>query len=670
MYTVVQYEGDGVQTDFTFSFPYLSTSHVKVFLNGLLQLKSLNYNLIGANTIRFDDPPGANALIEIKRQTSPGDPIVDFVDASSLRAEDLDNAYLHNFYLSQEANDYFVKLVNDALIGIADGTAITATEPDEVIAALVNEMLNDAAADTLQQRVNDIDANAESILSLGENLQVQLNNLAQGTAAVVFVQNEEPVPGVGGVVDPIPDGARWYDANDSNKPYLWDAATLEWVSIEDPRIGQAVTDISLLTTSVEDNNTAILNEQQARSNADSALATTLSLIGAENAGATAFVLNTATVKVDSDTGNTLAQTLQSLQAADASNYAAINQIATIDLPAVRAKYGVSLNVNGYVTGFVQNNDGDSGAFVILADKFAIVDPSGDPSEAEYVPFEVTNGKLNMRGDVQIDGDLVVNGTLNGAKIVSGGIGTLQLDNSAVTVDKLSANAVSAEKIQANAITAGKINVSDLSAISANLGSITAGNLTLNSSGYIRGGATGYMSGSGFWMGYSSGYKFHIGNPAGGNYMQWDGSTLTVKGNLVVGDYIASDTALASANTQRSYSGSSWATAKSFKVDRNGTVRIKALVKREQGTVVDYPRYRIVRGSTVVDGPTDITSLSYVAISHDVSGISADEIVQIQLNGGTVYDSEVQSNLPSAGYVDNGSLCADVAFGSGITVTYN
>ena len=46
-----------------------------------------------------------------------------------------------------------------------------------------------------------------------------------------------------------------------------------------------------------------------------------------------------------------------------------------DILTLEAKYGVSLDVNGYVTGFVQNNDGTSGSFEILADTFAVATPS-------------------------------------------------------------------------------------------------------------------------------------------------------------------------------------------------------------------------------------------------------------------------------------------------------
>lgn len=49
--------------------------------------------------------------------------------------------------------------------------------------------------------------------------------------------------------------------------------------------------------------------------------------------------------------------------------------------------GVELNANGYITGFVQNNDGRRGDFLILADRFAV----GSPGNPTSVPFQVLDG---------------------------------------------------------------------------------------------------------------------------------------------------------------------------------------------------------------------------------------------------------------------------------------
>jgi len=66
------------------------------------------------------------------------------------------------------------------------------------------------------------------------------------------------------------------------------------------------------------------------------------------------------------------------------------------------------------------------------------------------------------------------------------------------------------------------------------GGITVGNITMGSRNYIRGGAVGYNSGVGFWLGYDTGapagYKFFVGSSVG-NKMTWDGSTLAITGSI-------------------------------------------------------------------------------------------------------------------------------------------
>jgi hypothetical protein len=56
-------------------------------------------------------------------------------------------------------------------------------------------------------------------------------------------------------------------------------------------------------------------------------------------------------------------------------------------------------------------------------------------------------------------------------------------------------------------------------------------------GYIYGGMTDYMTGAGYFLGLNEGlYKFAVGNPAG-NYLNWDGENLYLKGVMELTDAI-------------------------------------------------------------------------------------------------------------------------------------
>jgi hypothetical protein len=77
--------------------------------------------------------------------------------------------------------------------------------------------------------------------------------------------------------------------------------------------------------------------------------------------------------------------------------------------------------------------------------------------------------------------------------------------------------------------------------------ITGGGITLSSGGNIKGGQSAYNSGTGFFLGYeSSQYKFSIGNQT--NRLTWDGSTMTVQGDITATSGTFTGTVNANAGT--------------------------------------------------------------------------------------------------------------------------
>lgn len=61
-----------------------------------------------------------------------------------------------------------------------------------------------------------------------------------------------------------------------------------------------------------------------------------------------------------------------------------------------------------------------------------------------------------------------------------------------------------------------------------------GSLTVGASGHIKGGATAFATGAGFWLGHDAGlYKFYIGSGTGptDQYLTWDGASLSIAGAL-------------------------------------------------------------------------------------------------------------------------------------------
>jgi hypothetical protein len=125
---------------------------------------------------------------------------------------------------------------------------------------------------------------------------------------------------------------------------------------------------------------------------------------------------------------------------------------------------------------------------------------------------------------------------------------------------IAALTISGNEIAGNTITADKLLVLKLSAVTADMGSLTSGDITISNTGFIRGGATDYNTGTGFWMGYSGGaYKFFIGTNSG-NKLLWTGTALEIAGTITasagaIGGWLLGATSLSANNLILSSTGS-------------------------------------------------------------------------------------------------------------------
>jgi predicted nucleic acid-binding Zn-ribbon protein len=139
-----------------------------------------------------------------------------------------------------------VELEGETILNLETGLEVDIQNLGDV-AIFVNE-----SNSTIQGNIDLLEGNIQNLTSL----------IGDVTAGVgdVYLQDSEPVAGVGGIPNPIPDGSRWYDTDDNNAPYYWNGAA--WVSLLDPRIGQnaaAVTALQTRMTTAEgdiDTNTA------------------------------------------------------------------------------------------------------------------------------------------------------------------------------------------------------------------------------------------------------------------------------------------------------------------------------------------------------------------------------------------------------------------------------
>ena len=147
---------------------------------------------------------------------------------------------------------------------------------------------------------------------------------------------------------------------------------------------------------------SVTTEATARASADASLATSISTLTANYIAAdstiAASVTTEATARASADTA--LSSSVSTLSTTVGGHTATLSTHGS-SIGGLEAKYGVTLDVNNYITGFSQNNSGTTGDFIVKADTFKVV----MPGEVAITPFAVT------AGGVEINGDLVVNGTI-------------------------------------------------------------------------------------------------------------------------------------------------------------------------------------------------------------------------------------------------------------------
>ena len=160
------YTGDGSTTAFSFTFPYLETTDIKVSLDAV---DTTAYTLSNATTVSFTTAPASGVAIRIYRQTSSDNLQATFYPGSAIRSSDLNNNFTQNLYVTQES---------EFDVDTANTTANTAkTTADTAIATANSATTTANAASAL---ATTADTNASSAVTTANtastNATTALNN--------------------------------------------------------------------------------------------------------------------------------------------------------------------------------------------------------------------------------------------------------------------------------------------------------------------------------------------------------------------------------------------------------------------------------------------------------------------------------------------------------------
>ena len=90
------------QTQFSFNFPYLENTDVKVSLDGV---DTIAYTFANATTIQFNTAPADGVVVRIYRDTDNDDLRAVFYPGSAIRAQDLNDNFDQILYVTQEIDN-------------------------------------------------------------------------------------------------------------------------------------------------------------------------------------------------------------------------------------------------------------------------------------------------------------------------------------------------------------------------------------------------------------------------------------------------------------------------------------------------------------------------------------------------------------------------------------
>jgi len=111
------YTGNGTLTNYSFTFPYLEETDIKVTLDSVI---TTAYTLANATTISFNTAPGSGVAIRIYRDTDTDNLQSTFFAGSAIRAQDLNDNFLQSNYTVQEVKDRFLDRTGGTMSGELD----------------------------------------------------------------------------------------------------------------------------------------------------------------------------------------------------------------------------------------------------------------------------------------------------------------------------------------------------------------------------------------------------------------------------------------------------------------------------------------------------------------------------------------------------------------------
>ena len=158
------YTGNGSTVLFSFTFPYIETTDIKVSVNGAT---TTAYTLASPTTVQFNTAPANGAAIRIYRQTDDSGVAATFFPGSGIRSQDLNDNFTQNLYVTQESSN---------------NSAAATTTANSALAASASATSTSNAA--LSQSASALSTSASAVSTANAASATAATSLSQSSAAV------------------------------------------------------------------------------------------------------------------------------------------------------------------------------------------------------------------------------------------------------------------------------------------------------------------------------------------------------------------------------------------------------------------------------------------------------------------------------------------------------
>ena len=253
------YTGNGSTTAYSFTFPYLNTTDVKVSLD---TVDTTAYTLSNATTVAFTTAPASGAAIRIYRDTNVDSLNATFYPGSAIRSSDLNNNFTQNLYVTQEA---------DFDVDTANTTANTAKTTADT--ALANSATAVTTANAASTTATTADTNASAAVVTANAASATATTASTAAASAVTTANTASTNASAAVVT-----ANAADAN---------ATTALTNSRESDGSGGFTTAIAKATTALTTANSASTSATSATATANTADTNATAAVNTANAASAA-----------------------------------------------------------------------------------------------------------------------------------------------------------------------------------------------------------------------------------------------------------------------------------------------------------------------------------------------------------------------------------------------